>query len=97
MSYHHNASNTCYFISLAYAFTTSGESNDTREIATQIKESLNCQSQGYKYRIAFANDIMSDQAMNPCEQRLQYNIKKWGKEANLKLFMTSVKNLPWYS
>ena len=26
--------------------------------------------------ILFANDIMSDQANNPCEQRLHYNIKK---------------------
>ena len=34
---------------------------------------------GYKYKIEFANYIISYQVRNPGDKRLHYNIKKWLK------------------
>ena len=77
VAYHQNASNNCYFISLAYVFTASGEINAASKIALIIEESLYCLYQGYKDMITFANDVISDQVRNPGEQRLHCNIKKY--------------------
>ena len=57
----------------------SGERNDAREILIRTDESLHIQYQGYRGRISFVNDIISDQVRNPGEQRLHCNIKKCKK------------------
>ena len=61
MEYHQNASDSCYFSSLAYVFTASGEKNSARDIVMWIDESLHYHYKDYKYRIVFATSIMKDQ------------------------------------
>ena len=46
----------------------------------RIKESLNCQSKGFKDIITFSNAIIKRKVRNPGEQHLHYNIKKWKKK-----------------
>ena len=58
--YHQNDSNIFCFSSLAVTFTALVEKNATIYIEMWIEESLHYQYQGYKYRISFANAIMSD-------------------------------------
>ena len=76
MAYNQYDSNICFFSSLPFELTASGENNAARDIGIQIEKSLNFQYQGYKDRIAFDNDIMSDQVKKTGEKRLHNNINK---------------------
>ena len=77
MEYHQNASDSCYFSSLAYVFTASGENNATRGIVMKTEVLLQGWSKGYRDMISFDNFIMKDQSNNSGGQYLYYNINKW--------------------
>ena len=75
--------NSCCFSSLALAFSSTKHFKAASSISIRIEESLNSEVGNC---IDYANDILKNKRRNVGEVRVHYNLIKYKKKGEYKLF-----------
>ena len=76
LKYHQNLSNSSCLGHLESAFHSIGEDRAATAHENRIEESLTLQTNIFKNRIYFSNDIMRKKLRHKGEQRLRYNLER---------------------
>ena len=77
LQYHQESYNSYCLNSFTSALHIIGENKATTYPENTIKESLTLQSNKFRNRIDFVNDIMKYKLRHKGEQYLRYNVNKW--------------------
>ena len=79
LQYHQQLSNSCCLSGSASNSRSIGDNRAVAALSNRIEESLSLQTNRFRNRIDFVNDIMMKKLFHKGEQRLRYNLKIWKK------------------
>ena len=85
IKYHQDSSNSCCLCSLASYFRIIYEKRSVTALSNHIEESLTFQSNRFRNRIDFVNDITKKKLRQTGEQHLRYNINNWKKKGSFDI------------